>query len=357
MVKSSLLAQGAYGCVYYPGLSCGKTDISKYVSKLVRDDKTSRTEYNIGQLVKTIPHYDKLYIIPEKKCKITNTYVNEIKEGCKMIEKHSNNSKFIILYSKYLESDELSDVLINNEMDYYKLLKLSYTIYKRISSLLSAGIIHMDLHFSNILISKKNKVYAIDFGLCLDQSKFMIGETPNMAYLHENWFSYKPDWPSWTIEYILLSLMIKEKVTLTKENIKTAIDSYYKEHSTLSFFLNKSAIKYSYSYFESYANHSNNHNIKKLLLFSNTWDYYKLGHHVLSYMRRKSIDFPELKWLLLMMMNPNPELRPTTEELKVHFDNYLKLFHKYKLKYSNSIGHDESMQLKHELSRTLKSIK
>ena len=71
-------------------------------------------------------------------------------------------------------------------------------------------------------------------------------------------------------------------------------------------------------------------------------------------MRRKSVDFAEFKWLLLLMMHPIPEYRPTKKELKEHFRNYLDIFKDYD---SKKIHKDEnSVQLKAELSKSLKDL-
>ena len=76
----SLLAQGSYGCVYYPGYSCKKKKMNKkYVSKLSRDDKESQVEYNTSKIVKKIPNYSKHFIVIERKCKVKQPKINKIK--------------------------------------------------------------------------------------------------------------------------------------------------------------------------------------------------------------------------------------------------------------------------------------
>ena len=104
-------------------------------------------------------------------------------------------------------------------------------------------------------------------------------------------------------------------------------------------------------YYKSFEKNSSEENIKLLLEYNHTWDDYKLAYHILSYMRRKSIDFIEFKWLLLLMMHPLPHLRPTQEELKEHFHNYLELFKEYE---TFKIHKDEdSVVLKAELSKSV----
>jgi thiamine kinase-like enzyme len=354
-MSSKLLAQGAYGCVYYPGYSCSsnKTN-SQYVSKLSFDGKQTQVEYAMGQLVKKINNYKKRFLIIEKVCNIKNEKINEIKKGCEFIHKNYYSS-YVLMYSRYLESKELADVLANKMVSYYKLIQITNTIYNRITELYSVGIIHMDLHFGNILISKKNKrIYVIDFGLALDISQFYIDTKLNMSYLKEKWFPYRTDWPSWSLEYIFISLMMKSNVPLNKQNILATIKKYYKNNTVLSSYLDSNYVSTAYEYYKTFANHSSNENIKTLLNFSNTWDYYKLAYHILSYMRRKSIQFKEFTWLLLLMMHPIPEFRPTKDELKEHFVNYLVEFKEYE---SIKIHKDRnSVRLQAELSKSIKDL-
>ena len=353
MKTSKLLAQGSYGCVYFPGYSCsGETKQPTYVSKLSRDDKPSKVEYNMGKRVKKIPNYRKHFIIIDKQCKLKKKKIEDIKEGCEFINKRDYPS-YVLLYSKYLESKELADVLANNVTDYYKLIQMADSLFNRVTELYSVGIIHMDLHFGNVLVSKKNeRLYVIDFGLALDVNRFYKGGNINLAYLKDKWFGYKTDWPSWSLEYIFISLMVKENQALTNKNILSTITEYYNNNNVLSYYLDDSYIKNAYKFYKPFSNNSTEHNIRTLLQYTNTWDYYKLAYHFLSYMRRKTIIFDELKWLLLLFTHPNPEYRPTAVELKEHFHNYLECFNEYK---SKKIYKEEgSAILKAELSNSIK---
>lgn len=318
----TLLAQGSYGCVYYPGHSCktNKKD-DKYVSKLSRDDKQSQVEYNIGQIVKKIPNYSKKFIIIEKKCKVKKPKIEDMKEGCRFIQKRDYPS-YVLLYSKYLKSQELHDIIIKDTSK-KKIIQIAETIYKRISDLYSVGIIHMDMHFANILVSEKNgKLYVIDFGLALDSNRFFIGNKLNLSYIKDKWFDYRLDSSSWTLEYIFIALMVQENQPLTKDNIMYTIKNYYNQNKVLNYILDDTYIQMTYDYYKPLENNTTEENIKKLLQYCNTWDYYKLAYNMIYYIRHKSNDFEDFKLLLSLMMHPIPEYRPTKEELKEHFKHY-----------------------------------
>lgn len=316
----TLLAQGSYGCVFYPGHSCKNNKMDKtYVSKLSRDDKQSQVEYNIGQMVKKIPKYSKKFIIIEKKCKVKQPKIDTMKEGCRFIEKRDYPS-YVLLYSKYLKSHELHDIMIKS-ISHKKVVQITQTICKRISDLFSVGIIHMDLHFGNILVSEQNgKIYIIDFGLALDSNRFFIGNQLNLSYIREKWFDYNVDLHSYTLEYIFIALMVHEP--LTKENMLSTITKYYNQNKVLNYILDNTYIKMTYEYYKPLEHNTIEENIKKLIQYCNTWDYYKLAYSVLYYIRHKSTNFDDFKPLLMLMMHPIPEYRPTYEELKEHFNHY-----------------------------------
>ena len=325
MTQSKLLGQGAYGCVYYPSYSCdGKEKDTLYVSKLTKNNKASKNEYDIGKLVKKIPNYSKKFLIVEKRCKIKQPQVDAIKTGCNFIHKRSYPS-YVLLYSRYLKSIELYDFLKEKKLSRLKFLEIIYSIYKRISELYSVGVIHMDLHFYNILVSKKTeKLYVIDFGLSLDSNQFFKGDHINLSYIEKNWFMKRPFSPSWTLEYIFISLMVKENEELNKINILETIREYYDYNKVIYTYLDTDYIQNTYEYYKSLEYNSRETNIKLLLQYTNTWDYYKLAYHILNYMN-SLIVFDELKWLLLLMMHPIPSFRPTKDELQEHFNNYLEL--------------------------------
>ena len=323
----SLLAQGSYGCVYYPGYSCKNKKMNeKYVSKLSRDDKESQVEYNMSKIVKKIPNYSKHFIVIERKCKVKQPKINKIKNGCEFIQKRDYPS-YVLMYSKYLKSKELNEIIINEVLTKATLIQLTQIISNRIRELLSVGIIHMDLHFANILVSdKNNRLYVIDFGLALDSNRFFIGGKINTSYIESKWHSYTTNWPSFCLEYIFISLIVKENQTLTKHNIFSTISDYYNNHKVLNTLLDKTYIEETYEYYKFLENNSSENNLKLLISSSNTWDHYKLAYHILKYMSIKSIEFVELKWLLLLMMHPIPTYRPTQEELSEHFKHYSELF-------------------------------
>jgi serine/threonine protein kinase len=345
MPESKLLAQGAYGCVYYPGYSCdGLSQSKKYVSKLSIDNKDSKREYDIGKIIQTIPHYKKKFIVIERKCKITK--MQKKQKECSLVKP---NEKYILLYSEYLESITLAELLTNRTIDYFKLIQIVKTLTSRISDLIYAQVVHMDLHFGNILWSKEDKhLYVIDMGLALDMNKFFINHKINMDYLKAEWFHYNPNWGSWTIEYNLLAYMIHENTNINEELVLACINRYYEAHIANEFYT-KDYVPETYAFFKPFLKNTKSKNMKLLLSYANTWDYYKIAFHFISYMNRKHIDFQELTMLCLLMMHPIPTFRPTPEEIK----KIIQYF--YKKEYSSyKIIQRQDAGLVEELTRSAK---
>ena len=56
---AELVNQGAYGCLYHPGMECsGKTmDDRRYATKLVVRDEVAENEVAVGNIVKGIVNY------------------------------------------------------------------------------------------------------------------------------------------------------------------------------------------------------------------------------------------------------------------------------------------------------------
>ena len=52
--KTRFIASGSYGCIYHPSYDCKGNELNDetYVAKLVKNDNTSKTEYDVSNLLK-----------------------------------------------------------------------------------------------------------------------------------------------------------------------------------------------------------------------------------------------------------------------------------------------------------------
>lgn len=311
-----LIGQGAYGCIYYPSYNCkGKVSNKKNVSKITLDNDLSNSEYDIGKYIKKkIKNYDKFFIIQEHKCKInTNLFLSINNEKCELPIKKS----YLMLHSKYLKSKDLSDYIQNYHLSNKQLLSWFIVICKRILILQKIKLIHMDMHFSNILVNENKKLYVIDFGLALNQKLFFKNNQLNLEYLHLKWFSSRLSWESWTLEYNLIGMIVKENITITQNIIKNSIEEYYDSNKKIKFlFPNKNSyIKTSYDFFKKYEKMKSGDIVVDLLRFWDTWDYYKHAIHYTSVMMKQNIKIISFTELLQIMTDPNPTKRFSGENV------------------------------------------
>lgn len=324
-MKSELLGTGSYGCVFYPSYSCkGKPNYKKkLVSKLTKHNFVSDTEYSTSQIVKKIPNYKEHFIVVDSECPIVkkNLKESEMFNQCEIIkeDKKFEKNKYVILYSKYSESLILEDYLEqNNKLNI--LIRTFLSIIKKIDLLIEKNIIHNDLHFNNMLYDlNKGNILFIDFGLSIQKDKFLNGNNLNMDYLKQAFFRYMPTWNWFSIEFHLLCYMIHYG-DIDDNFINDTIEQYLAKHKTIQNISSEFYQLYrdiSYEYFTNkLSGLTYEKKIKFLLSFWNTWDNYKIGLYFIRLYHKKNLNINEFMMVLLLLINPNPENRPTSLELR-----------------------------------------
>ena len=98
MKDSRFIASGAYGCIYHPPYDCKGKDLkdTSFVTKLVKNDYTSQTEYDISTMLKNKDGF----LLIEKKCDVSS----------------QNIKKFILLHFK-IQSCRLNRTWINSTIE------------------------------------------------------------------------------------------------------------------------------------------------------------------------------------------------------------------------------------------------
>jgi serine/threonine protein kinase len=351
MKDSRFIASGAYGCIYHPPYDCKGKDLkdTSFVTKLVKNDYTSQTEYDVSNLLKGKDGF----LLIQKKCSITSKNIKRtMAKDCDLIEKKDPHidSKYLLLYSKFINGEELVDYMKDN-FTINKMMKSFCFLCKQIETLIDCKIIHHDLHFGNIMYNyKENTFVVIDFGLAIIADKFYVNQELNMPYLKNAIFHYTPTWQYFAIEEHLLGYLI-HKGNITEDIIKVTIDEYLSDHiiQTISPEYYNQYKEESFRYFKKFVNKPKDLVIKKFLSFWTTWDYYKIALHNIKMYNRLKINFPELFMLLLLMIHPIPKYRPNVVEMNNNIQTLLKCYSP-KIKYMNQFDETLTKELSHPLT-------
>jgi serine/threonine protein kinase len=152
---------------------------TSFVTKLVKNDYTSQTEYDVSNLLKGKDGF----LLIQKKCSITSKNIKRtMAKDCDLIEKKDPHidSKYLLLYSKFINGEELVDYMKDN-FTINKMMKSFCFLCKQIETLIDCKIIHHDLHFGNIMVAEDGQLKLIDFGkssIQLGGKIFSLDPTP-----------------------------------------------------------------------------------------------------------------------------------------------------------------------------------
>lgn len=341
MDNTSFFSSGQYGCAIYPRITCkgnqSKSKVKKnnLISKVTIADFYSDNEYYIGNKLSKINNNEK-FIFIEKQCGITKKTVNKInnKYTCKATKQSEKDKNFVMLYSKYVPSIQLTKFFESNFSikDVYK-----YYVFclKSIDILLEHNIVHRDMHLGNILINTNNDMYLIDFGLSLYTKKlYKKNKKINYEYLSKILITYDNKWNYWTIENHILNHFIYKKTKLDNISLKIIIEDYYNNNNVFKLlYIDNELYNYKKDVYNYYSDKFvNNQNIETHIkdIIDNaisTWDLYQLSYLTVYLLKDEYNQIPLLNDLFIILkksLHFNYNIRPTIKGL-LHLNlNFIK---------------------------------
>ena len=342
MNDGKLIAEGGFGCTYYPSIDCipppkKKQNLKKrmkFVSKIQRYDAVAKNEIYIGDIVQTIMNFKSYFAPVVKHCKTVK--LSQLKdkqfEDCTILFKKNLTKKYIIVESPYIDHLTLFKYMIdvtNNKKMILNILSTYTYLITAIIKLYDKKIIHYDLKGENIVYdTKRNIPIIIDFGLSIPLNKVKKKTLSDFFYI------YSPEYYVWSPEIHYLCYMLKKNDTPSKKDITNLAKVIVKNNIGLQCLYSKSFLK---QYTE---------NLQQYLLtfykktpyevytmiepYSNTWDNFSIS---MIYMRilyfLNGIDgFTDNKFiiyfskLLLQNAHPNPKRRLTPNQTIDLFNKY-----------------------------------
>ena len=257
-LKPKLIGQGTYGCVYYPGIKCGRKqpkNPKEYVSKIQSRASKIDNEVNIGKVIQRIKNFRYFFAPIIENCNVDiSTLDNKAIESCDLGINKSNKTKFIsnkIIYAgkesigkqinQNMEKIVKTNIKIKNGSTFVtktgnKIKKVLTNIIENHIYLLESlllleqqNILHCDLKENNIIVDKRNDVVIIiDFGLSKDMN--VIKTAKNYRDGFANYSRYET-YPTWGIELILfmyICINVLSDSDINFANLNQRIDSLNK---------------------------------------------------------------------------------------------------------------------------------
>lgn len=284
---SELISEGAYGCVYRPGIKCDGTIQKKSVlSKIQKKKARTENEPIIGEKIKTIPHYERYFAPAEDVCKAILTTISKTEiQKCSVLKKKDPQDEFVTVKVRYIGKDTLGANLMKHaSVDptrfYEHILDTHSYLASAIEELIKVRIVHHDLKLNNVMYSDTKHVpIIIDFGV-----SFQIDDLYNTETLKTIFFSHYEKYPPWCLEVMCISRVLEEEKWETKKlnasNLQTIVDRFFKTNplceGVSQTVLNKYRTKWK-AYINQMDKKAGKTVLKMLLTHWNTWDMYSVN--------------------------------------------------------------------------------
>lgn len=369
MIGGDLIAEGGYGCIYYPSLNeFGEEETNNnFVSKIQIINDNALNEIYIGNIIKNINGYINHFapVIDSNNINQKKISYNNINK-CSIIKSKKKQDKITILKMDYIHGTTFDQHIIdekNNRELTFNIINSFIHISKAIKILIENKIVHFDLKEDNIMFNKKRKLpILIDFGL---SRKFNNIEnlSKNFDSLKKYFYIFAPQYYIWSIEIHFLCYLINVKQNVSNDDIINIVNQYIKKNPIFNYFSPDFVLKYKnlcIQQLKYYNLFDTNNRIKKILSFWKTWDSYSLSIMflriicILNYTGFSKNNFTTFfSEILIKNIHPNPKKRYSIEETKFKFSKFI-----YDKNINNIISFKEVVKLfqknKNSINKELK---
>ena len=336
---SNLLAQGGFGCVYYPALARGskqkQSKLNRLVTKVQRDDSSAKNEIRIGRKVKEYRDY-RLFFLPVVESWKMTIAGKKLKEftGCDAIDERTK--KYIALDIPYVDAISYEQVLLQAPPRHRLLLLMEGYRYllRAIEVLQALKISHFDLKHGNVLYLRSNKLPLIaDFGISIYDPQSIISDSlsDTLSRLKRHFYVYTTQYRVWCLDIIVLS-WIADTHKWGQREAEAIFDDFFRSAKKWEFVQPKKAKEWfrsTHGQLMLYATWDIEHLINYLMDQWTTWDSYALGvmygETISGISGNQTSSFME-KWgdIVSASISPKPEDRvPVSQAVKAFEDLFL----------------------------------
>jgi len=337
------LAEGGYGCVFHPEISCSgeETTNMEFVTKLQKRDFSADNEIFIGDILTKA--YKKAAGSPLENnfapvissCPI-NVAAIKAKDvnDCSVIRKSDDTNNFILMKIRFIDMEDFDNYILKNSnanLIILTLIKGFNHLLKSIQLLIDVNVVQFDLKGPNIVFdNKKNSPIIIDFGLSLPMNSLDTETMYNYFYI------YAPEYYVWPLEVHYINLLLHITPEPDVNQLKDLAKRFTKSNAALEAFSPKFRDNYQSLCFKTLQKYSSlplNERIKTLIQGWNTWDNYSLSviyikfiYYLTRSKNNKSLDNSFVRFmtqLLVMNIHPNFSKRLSVQGTIKRFDEFL----------------------------------
>ena len=337
------LAEGGYGCVFHPEISCSgeETTNMEFVTKLQKRDFSADNEIFIGDILTKA--YKKAAGSPLENnfapvissCPI-NVAAIKAKDvnDCSVIRKSDDTNNFILMKIRFIDMEDFDNYILKNSnanLIILTLIKGFNHLLKSIQLLIDVNVVQFDLKGPNIVFdNKKNLPIIIDFGLSLPMNSLDTETMYNYFYI------YAPEYYVWPLEVHYINLLLHITPEPDVNQLKDLAKRFTKSNAALEAFSPKFRDNYQSLCFKTLQKYSSlplNERIKTLIQGWNTWDNYSLSviyikfiYYLTRSKNNKSLDNSFVRFmtqLLVMNIHPNFSKRLSVQGTIKRFDEFL----------------------------------
>ena len=224
-----LLAQGTFGCVFHPGMTCNHEPLgAEYITKIhASNEKTAQNEIAVSKKVQTIPNYEQYFSPILENCNVNLAKVNRKEvEKCKFIKNDlvgidrkndlaAEPLTYVSTKIRFIKGETLLEYVSQNSK--YSTISFLYkTLCESVKKLAEKDIVHFDLRENNMIVSKQGVPIIIDFGISIDFSiDFSINFSINFSktnqkktFLKNSFYAYTTQYKPWCIEIVLICYIV-----------------------------------------------------------------------------------------------------------------------------------------------------
>jgi serine/threonine protein kinase len=293
---SKIMAQGAYGCVYRPGIKCnGTVGTKEYVSKIQEKRERTMNEPILGKLIADKIKFSERYFSPALSvCEANLTKINKQELGkCEVIHQDSTKEEeYVNIKVKYVgENDLAKNMKTHREKDnstfLAHMLDSHQYLVEAIEELEKQKIVHHDIKWNNVMYSDSQHVpIIIDFGVSFQLKDLHVEEK-----IQDIFFTAYEKYPPWCLEITLIAAIVKvpgwEKKPIDMKTLQTHLFIYSEKNPIMKVIREKNTNKPKWEdYLNTFSKDNGKTAVNKLLGRWNTWDVYSIHVMFVDFMRK-----------------------------------------------------------------------